>query len=114
MGHPGRTSGTMARDLCMWAGPHPTAWKVDGNHVRPLQGRPVVRSSVFAEFPVNLYNFAGGSAAKLLFEKFNKIFDKNKDVEKLLMKNVIIDYKKNTQESEIANTEKVEIEIKIK
>ena len=38
----------MARDLCMWAGPHPTAWKVDGNHVRPLQGRPAVRSSVFA------------------------------------------------------------------
>ena len=76
MGHPGRTSGTMARDLCMWAGPHPTAWKVDGNHVRPLQGRPVVRSSVFAEFPVNLYNFAGGSAAKLLFEKFNKIFER--------------------------------------
>ena len=35
-------------------------------------------------------------------------------MEKLLMKNVIIDYKKNTQESEIANTEKVEIEIKIK
>ena len=41
-----------------------------------LQGRPAVRSSVFAEFPVNLYNFAGGSAAKLLFEKFNKIFER--------------------------------------
>ena len=46
--------------------------------------------------------------------KFNKIFDKNKDVEKLLLKNVIIDYKKDTQESEIVKTEKVEIEIKIK